>query len=514
MKHLQQYIFENIVNIFEGVDNEVRNKLRAYVSTWLKKRGEKISATKSGEDKEIFRYNLGTNEEAKEILNQIFNIDNNLNVEISDTSEIVGRSKRGSGTYPSFTIKYNGQEFYVANRTLSNSNLKNKELTPDKLKLSFENNKYISFDQLFNTVKPALEKIKIKYPNTNIYELIIEIISKIKNGDFNVEGSFTEKNINDFFNNSNDGKLNFQIDSTIFDNVLQGDINCIEKDFGEILGPFVLFRLFKNVELSYPTISNEPLVDYYINGHKISAKQLGGGGDPSGSSIAKMAKRYRDEIQDNPEEITDETSDLSNKEKRVIFDKDGEIDFIDNVLSTYNEDTFTQQKLLISKFVLNDDINNHIGFNISTLNNQKDLEKKLDNILKNTDIKKYFDKLYELIKYTPKKSSSWTPETISKEYFNVNTKLKWGILFYPLYTVAIKKINDTYNNYNGQDIISSVIQKVTDMKQIYLGIRKKEGLKVEIVSSGVSKWILTIGGMSTNNINRSKMAIKLKHNQK
>ena len=39
-------------------------------------------------------------------------------------------------------------------------------------------------------------------------------------------------------------------------------------------------------------------------------------------------------------------------------------------------------------------------------------------------------------------------------------------------------------------------------------------LKVEIVSSGVSKWILTIGGMSTNNINRSKMAIKLKHNQK
>ena len=183
-------------------------------------------------------------------------------------------------------------------------------------------------------------------------------------------------------------------------------------------------------------------------------------------------------------------------------------------MTRYNENIYTEKKFIILEFVLNDDINNHIGFNISTLNNQKDLEKKLDNILKNTDIKKYFDKLYELIKYTPKKSSSWTPETISKEYFNVNTKLKWGILFYPLYTVAIKKINDTYNNYNGQDIISSVIQKVTDMKQIYLGIRKKEGLKVEIVSSGVSKWILTIGGMSTNNINRSKMAIKLKHNQK
>ena len=496
----------NIKDIFESSQND-RNELRKLINNWFKSHNEKMSSTKQETPKELFRYPLGEGNEAlnklKEILKDIDDITIN-----DDEPKIVGRSAGGSGTYKSYSIKYKGDIYFIANTTQDKANLKNKELTPDKLKLSNDNYIYKSFDELYNKLKPSLDDINKKYPESGIYELLNELINKIKSGDYEKSGSFNNnEKIDDFFADNNEGKLSFSINSEYVSKVLDGDIACIEKDFGEILGPFVFFRLFKDVELNYPSASNEPLVDYYINGHKVSAKQLGGGGKPSGASVALAAQKNRKKIIDNPEDITDETTELTNKEKKIIFEPE-EIEFIDNVLITYEKSIFEQQRDLISKYVKN--INNITLIDFAKLNNSNDLEKELDNILNNTNIETYFTNIYKQINYVPTKTSSWTPKIIAKEYNNLTTKLKWGILFYPLYKTAINNIVKKYGDEKN-DIISSVIQKVTDMKQIYLGIRKKKELKIDIVSSAISKWTLTTGGMSTNNISNSKLSIELKH---
>lgn len=508
MISLFHYIIGENLNIYESSNNSLRNELRQAALPWFKKHNEKMSSTKIQTPNEIFRYSFGEDNDARDKIKEIFK---NVNIELlDDEPSIIGRANGGSGTYKSYKIKYKNKIFYVANTKQDKANLKNKELTPDKLNLTKENNIYKSFDILYNTLKPELDKIKDKYPNSNIFELLNELINKIKSGKYETSGSFTNKTIEDFFNDNNEGKLSFKIDSKYIENVLAGDINCIEKDFGEILGPFMFFRLFDDVELIYPSKSNEPLVDYYINGHKISAKQLGGGGKPSGSSIAKTAKENINNIEKNPEDITNETSDLTSKQKKILFNDD-EIKFINDVLLTYDSSIFIQQRDLINKFILNNKtIKDKFKIDLSIIENEHDLEKELDKLFSKINIEKYFVNLYEAISYQPTRSSSWNPSLIAKEYTKINSRLKWGILFYPLYKKAVDNIVKEYGNPEN-DIISSVIQKVTDMKQIYLGIRKKDGLLVDMVSSGVSKWTLTTGGMSTNNIINSKLSIELKH---
>jgi hypothetical protein len=171
----------------------------------------------------------------------------------------------------------------------------------------------------------------------------------------------------------------------------------------------LFFRLFDDVELIYPSKSNEPLVDYYINGHKISAKQLGGGGKPSGSSIAKTAKENINNIEKNPEDITDETSDLTTKQKKILFNDD-EIKFINDVLLTYDSSIFIQQRDLINKFILdNKTIKDKFKIDLSKIENEYDLEKELDKLFSKINIEKYFVDLYEAISYQPTRSSSWNP---------------------------------------------------------------------------------------------------------
>ena len=516
MIHLKEFIVENIVHIFES-SQTLRNELRQAVSTWFKNNGIKMSPTKTQTPKEIFRYPLGETDDARKLVKEIIDSIENKSIKdsivISDEAPyVVGRANGASGTFDSFTIQYKDEVFYITNTTTQSSNLKNKELTPDKLHLASKNNCYTSFTALYDALKPSIEYLNTKYEGSGIYELINELINKIKNSnDINRTGSFTHTSIDEFFKDENAGRLSFDIDSKFVKPVKQGDINCIEKDFGEVLGPFVFFRLFDNVKLVYPTTSNEQLVDYYINGNKISAKQLGGGGKPSGSVVAKAALENIRNLEKHPEDITDETSELVKTKQESLFD-DKEIEFINTVLSTYENSIFVQQRELINNFVLSENkkLNEHLQYiNISSLKNETELEEKLDGCLKGQDIESFFSKLYEYSDYSFTKSSSWNPSTIAKEYSRLNSKLKWGILFYPLYKKAVDKINEKYGGEN--DVISSVLQKVTNMKQVYLGIRKEETLKVEIVSAGVSKWKLTTGGMSTNNIGNSKLSIELKH---
>lgn len=90
-------------------------------------------------------------------------------------------------------------------------------------------------------------------------------------------------------------------------------------------------------------------------------------------------------------------------------------------------------------------------------------------------------------------------------------KLKYGFFIYPLWAICIKEINEEYGSEN-EDVISSIIHKAVDMKQVYFGIRKNKMI-LEVVSSGVSKWTFDVGGLSIPNPLNASLSIKLKHSK-
>ena len=193
MISLFHYIIGENLNIYESSNNSLRNELRQVALSWFKKHNEKMSSTKIQTPNEIFRYSFGEESDARDKIKEIFK---DVDIELlDDEPSIVGRANGGSGTFKSFKIKYKDKIFYIANTKQEKSNLKNKELTPDKLNLTKENNVYKSFDNLYNTLKPELDKIKDKYPNSNIFELLNELINKIKSGKYETSGSFTNKTI-------------------------------------------------------------------------------------------------------------------------------------------------------------------------------------------------------------------------------------------------------------------------------------------------------------------------------
>ena len=131
------------------------------------------------------------------------------------------------------------------------------------------------------------------------------------------------------------------------------------------------------------------MVDYYINGNKVSAKQLGGGGRPAGSEIMLRAKANLEEIENNVDNLTA-------SEMNAMYDEK-EKEFIKKVASTYELSIFKQQCALINEFALTDAIKDLLGFSIKNLESYKDLVYKLDNKFENEDIEEFFTKFYNLL---------------------------------------------------------------------------------------------------------------------
>ena len=483
------------------VESSSNNKasLRQVLKRFLKDKVEDLS-TYDRDENELVRAKFGSDENMYDLVVQAFK--DRQNVYISDVAEIIGRDKGASSKYRSLTVSIDGEDYYVANISTDKALLRSKDLNPSKLGLANKgHNIYTSFTQLKDATIHGLQSLKDKHPE--IYDGLRDIIDIIENSDFESSGSFSFNDVNDFFSSDDDGKLTFSIENIDLSKILDGDIANIEKDFGEILGPLVFFRLFDDVSCVFPESQSEPMVDYYINGNKVSAKQLGGGGRPAGSEIMLRAKANLEEIENNVDDLTASEMDAMYDEK--------EKEFIKKVASTYELSIFKQQCALINEFALTDAIKDLLGFSIKNLESYKDLVYKLDNKFENEDIEEFFTKFYNLLDYTSAKT--YTPSYIADNYYeySMTDKTKWGILFYPLYITAINKINEIYGSRDDdeEDVISSVIQKSIQLKQVYFGIRKNK-MKLEVISSGVHSWKVVPGGMSTNNIGNSKLSIEMK----
>lgn len=219
------------------------------------------------------RTNIGGSEEA------LKNIEKAMSKAKIDSSfykvDIIEPGQPGSksGSYPTYkiTVKKNigtdikkGETVDIVNRVKSGKSgqptttITQKALTPVKLGLAGD---YTSVDSLVKSINAA---IKSQHPK--LAPLLSSLIDDVKNSTSQEEGGLSDlATIKKSIPYSDKTKKLIQQYS-------KSDASIIGKDFGELLGGIFLAQLVGIEDaLKFPK-GNEPLVDFYLDGYKISSK--------------------------------------------------------------------------------------------------------------------------------------------------------------------------------------------------------------------------------------------------
>lgn len=504
MKSLSNFITESL-SINEQNSNDLKS-LRMQFKLLFKQLFDINIKHKSGSNyhHEIARHTFDSQEEAYRMLSAVVNEIEDTKV-LSEKPQVFGRVYGTSGSYFSYAIEHKGEVYYFCDtNTLSSNNsvLRKKFLTPDNLNLG--GNVYKSFNELSDAVVRSLETLNVDKSITSFLKNIIQRLAEHKHVKYH--GSFGARSFDEYILDRGKGRAEIDLEGIYFKEILDGDIRNIECDFGEVLGPLMFFTLFDGIEVYFPDKSNEPMVDYYINGYKFSAKQLSGGAKPAGTDIMRKAKYLND-----LSSIDKKIDNLTPKQEDIIFTAK-EQQFIDDIAHTFDMSTFQQQSVLISKFLKTQKVklNNLLSFlDLPTYKHYNDMTHDLDKYFNNDKekINSFFSQLYEITNYTPKYNNNtniYTPKNIAEMYDRLDSITKYGILFYPMWNPTVKNINDIY-----RDEITSVFNKVIDMKQVYFGF-KSDDMIFEAVSSAASAWEFAVGGISTNRINNAKLSVQIK----
>lgn len=314
-------------------------------------------------------------------------------------------------------------------------------------------------------------------------------------------------------------------------------ITYIEKDFGEIIGPLIFLTIFDNSSVTYPTLSNEAIIDYYIDGHKVSAKQMkGGGAAASGVSYFKSITLTDTKVngsEKSQEQVmtgaAGELDDMNKKEEEAKY-TDAERFMIESVCETYKLNGTRHFAALALRYVIDpsgvvkslpkskpvftkDMLDNNILtkeqvslFNKISGNGDDDIASQIvgDNP------SEFFISLFKKIGYTQLKTGSIDFEHLTGEEWS-KFKYKVGALIYPMLVVAVNNINSIYKNEEicGKDCVTSVINKQIDMKQVYFQINQSDAT-IDCVASKGSKWMFKTKGYITN-LSNGKVAVKIVH---
>jgi len=328
-----------------------------------------------------------------------------------------------------------------------------KDLTPDSLGIT--KNGYQSAESLFAAVSPAITNSSLP---ENYKKCFITVTESVMNNSAN-KNKFKDF---DAYLAAGVHDITYNIDASVFEGIDPISIQHFQNDYGEILGGFMFFNILQSygVGLSYPSSSNEKLVDFYFGGYSVSSKG-GKGGTPSGDTI--MQKIYQ-----------------AKRESLIQAETANETDFLNNVV----EQWVNPPKLARSTTFSN--IMNLCNVNISDRNNSGywflSAESKLDPSLLTQDaVVNFLDNLYdsnvdEFSKFIAKvwdlSKMQWNKaklDAMITEYPNMG-KNKVGIVFYALMVEIAALLTNKYSTE-----LSKFGRMVTNVKQLYLDVSVNKG---------------------------------------
>jgi len=354
-----------------------------------------------------------------------------------------------------------GDILYITNRVKVSSTgeaavIGKKDLTPDAMRLPVS--EYKDSASLYSAVQKYINSTQLpdNYKNF-ILKSSMEVVNNQKNS--NSYDDFEE------YANAKSGYLFYSISNSLFEGIDAISINNFQNDYGEVLGGFMLFNLLKNTGkgLSYPTASNEKLVDFYFDGYSVSSK-AGSGGTPTGDTIIQKINS-------------------SYKEGNLSFDTTDEQDFYNNVIKQWvnppkldRSGTYNNIMNLCNVNIA-DTNNSGYWYILSKVNVQPSgatrdaIVSYLDKIAEDeTEFKKIMKEFFDKsgIDQSRLGMDRVYPAYVKK--MNANDKNRIGFVFYPLMVEATSILNNKY-----QKQLTKYGQMVTDIKQLYLDVLVKKG---------------------------------------
>ena len=251
----ESIILKSIIK--EALTTDLRNSLNSE----MKKMN--LPGDKGKKKPDHLRYQLGT-DPAKSLTKAADKVIGKGNYTIADVKK--GTKDSASGTYPTIKITVTkstpsfkkGEFVLVVNQTgQENKTVTFKSLTPVNLGIAGE---YKDLNSLVNATTKAVQKDK------NLGKILTALVTDTaKNTPASKSG----------LSKLRSGKVNVPLSKTttsLLSSISTQDKNTIGKDFGEILGGIFLGKhVGIKKGLDFPK-GNEPLVDFYIDGYKISSK--------------------------------------------------------------------------------------------------------------------------------------------------------------------------------------------------------------------------------------------------
>lgn len=382
------------------------------------------------------------------------------------TYEAPDRAKKGeakSGTYYTHKLtvinpikigKYDAQPgdiVWIIDNLKAQSNIQNKMLTPDGLGLAGKT--YKDSNSLRSDVESALTKL---VERENISEPHKEFMMDLLDGVI----ASTKTTFGAMVDVTAGHSTTITFETEITDQISDPDIAKIAKDFGEVLGGAYMERLVSSTPLglSFPSESNEPLVDFYIDGQSISMK-AGGGAAPSLSNVGSL-------IQANPSKWEKLMS--SDAQKLML-----------NVVRNFHERTAAEGLFYVAELIeapgwtLLKQLMEKPGLTA------KDCDKRtLDNFVRRFFIEKP-DEAYEAFdtyfKGLSKYPDGWEDKALQIENA-IERKDAFGLIFSPL----AYHVKDTLNEDKFLiEALSEVVQKF-DVLQLYIDLRINKTKKYQM----------------------------------
>jgi hypothetical protein len=327
-----------------------------------------------------------------------------------------------------------------------------KDTTPDRLQLAKPGASYPRVEDLIGASKGAINSLKIP---ANYKAFAIGLMETIKN---NTTNSDAYGNIDKFLEAciSGNQKHSYSIDPKLTAGIDQISINNFANDFGEILGAIHLFNVIKDNTSGtvYPSASNAKLVDFYFDGANISSKAGTKGGTASASGFVEALKLQ-----------VDAGTIIPTKDEKYVYD---------NVLLPIVElsslDFYTDMS---NKFLYKKGTGWYYFLQESKLDPNTGVTKSaviefLYNLHKNkAKFIKFYKELWAACDNFTSKST--TPESLYKDWDSLSDQVVFSCVMYPLSTMVVKHLNQTYS-----EPISNLIRLSVDTVQAYLIMEVKK----------------------------------------
>jgi hypothetical protein len=470
--------------ILEGIIKElVAQDLRSTFNSEMKRLN--LPGDKGTKKPAHLRYQLGS-DPSKNITKAADKVLGKGNYAMADVK--MGSKDSASGSYPTIKVTVTkptqnfkkGDFVLIVNQTgQENKTVTFKALTPVKLGIAGD---YKDLNSLVQATTRAVQKDK------NLGKILTGLVTDTANNTPASKSGLSKLR---------SGKTNVPLSkqtTQALGSISKEDKNTIGKDFGEVLGGIFLGKMVGiKKSLNFPK-GNEPLVDFYIDGYKISSKYEKG----ATASLTDLLKAIK------PDQIKGEKDQYALYKALLPMMSETSPNAFLKIASAFPKDMPAIQTLasiigVDSKSLTSQDINEYIK-KLFVKTNAKTAKQK------NEVFFKKFGKLFAEMKRNPGKAGGVEWDTMKKK---TGDNGYYGAITSPLSYYVADQMNTKPKFVQA---LKEIISK-TGVKQMYLTFDLKEGgsmgFDIRSFNDPNAKFKFDIPSLSTLNPTSSKLGFSL-----